>query len=82
MTKISAINRVVAAITITTACALPVMAQNTNAPSDTTPTTQAVNATTTERVDDNDRDYGWIGLLGLAGLLGLRKKPEDTVRLT
>ncbi|SFA41442.1 MYXO-CTERM domain-containing protein [Parageobacillus thermantarcticus] len=23
--------------------------------------------------DDNDTDWGWIGLLGLAGLLGLRR---------
>jgi MYXO-CTERM domain-containing protein len=23
---------------------------------------------------DNDRDWGWVGLLGLAGLLGLRRR--------
>lgn len=29
---------------------------------------------------DNDRDWGWIGLLGLGGLLGLRRRevPRDT----
>jgi MYXO-CTERM domain-containing protein len=24
--------------------------------------------------NDNDRDWGWLGLLGLAGLLGLRRR--------
>ncbi|MET3658889.1 WGxxGxxG family protein [Sporosarcina psychrophila] len=28
-------------------------------------------------VDDDDTDWGWIGLLGLAGLLGLRRKDND-----
>ena len=34
------------------------------------------------RSNDNDMDYGWIGLLGLAGLLGLKKRDRehDTVR--
>ncbi|AGK53657.1 WGxxGxxG family protein [Bacillus sp. 1NLA3E] len=27
--------------------------------------------------DDDDTDWGWIGLLGLAGLLGLRRKDND-----
>lgn len=25
-------------------------------------------------VDDDDTDWGWVGLLGLAGLLGLRRR--------
>jgi MYXO-CTERM domain-containing protein len=36
----------------------------------------AVATTTTTTHEDNDRDYGWIGLLGLAGLLGLRRRKE------
>lgn len=28
--------------------------------------------------DDNDTDWGWIGLLGLAGLLGLRRREPST----
>ena len=31
------------------------------------------------RSDDN-RDWGWIGLLGLAGLAGLRRKSDDHYR--
>jgi hypothetical protein len=27
--------------------------------------------------DDNDADYGWIGLLGLVGLAGLMKKSRE-----
>lgn len=27
--------------------------------------------------DDDDTDWGWIGLLGLAGLLGLRRREPD-----
>ena len=45
-------------------------------------------ATTTEPIqtEDNDRDWGWLGLLGLLGLAGLRKRPapvvHETVRTT
>jgi MYXO-CTERM domain-containing protein len=27
--------------------------------------------------DDDDADWGWIGLLGLAGLLGPRRRDTD-----
>lgn len=30
-------------------------------------------------VEDDDTDFGWIGLLGLAGLAGLLKRPERAV---
>lgn len=30
--------------------------------------------------DDNDRDWGWLGLLGLAGLAGLMRRREEPVR--
>ena len=33
-------------------------------------------STTYEREDD-DFDWGWLGLLGLAGLLGLKKNERD-----
>ena len=69
------VGKVIAALAIGASCAMPAMAQSTTAD------TSANNATTTmpatERVEDNDRDFGWIGLLGLAGLLGLRRKPEE-----
>ena len=32
---------------------------------------------TTQRAD-NDRDWGWIGLLGLVGLAGLMGRKRDT----
>ena len=55
------------------ACTLPAQAQNTAA-GDTTATT------TTQTVPvEEDRDFGWIGLLGLAGLLGLRRKKEEHI---
>ncbi len=28
---------------------------------------------------DDDTDFGWVGLLGLAGLAGLLKKPKQVV---
>ena len=31
-------------------------------------------ASPNEANNDNDRDWGWVGLLGLAGLLGLRRR--------
>lgn len=31
----------------------------------------------TTESDDDDSDWGWVGLLGLAGLIGLRGKSKD-----
>ena len=31
--------------------------------------------------DDEEQNWGWIGLLGLAGLLGLRRRDHDDVRV-
>lgn len=29
--------------------------------------------------DDDDMDWGWVGLLGLAGLIGLRRRHETPI---
>lgn len=42
-------------------------------------TTTGTYGTTT---DDNDTDWGWIGLLGLAGLLGLKRREPVAYRDT
>ncbi|GET35591.1 WGxxGxxG family protein [Microseira wollei] len=58
---------------------LPAQAQTTTTPGDTYTTTprQGVDAVN----DDNDFDWGWLGLLGLIGLAGLAgRKNEETVR--
>ena len=52
------------------------------APPDTTGAyTDTAMAPATPVEDDDDMDWGWIGLIGLAGLLGLRKRRDD-VRAT
>lgn len=33
--------------------------------------------TQTDVADDNDADWGWLGLLGLFGLAGLARKRQD-----
>jgi MYXO-CTERM domain-containing protein len=80
------LSQIAAVIALGTACAMPVMAQDSSTSSTTaqsTPTTESTSTqsmgagpedTTMNRTDDGDRDMGWIGLLGLAGLLGLRRR--------
>ncbi|MDB5747920.1 MAG: hypothetical protein JWP72_2768 [Massilia sp.] len=77
MKKVNAIaGRALLAISLTAAFAMPVSAQTS-----TDPNTGATTTTQTVPVDD-DKDFGWIGLLGLAGLLGLRRKKEEHNRTT
>lgn len=44
-------------------------------------TTTAAPAYGTE-VEDDDMDFGWLGLLGLAGLMGLRRREPVHTRDT
>ena len=76
MKKVNVIaGRAILALSITAACSLPLHAQNTAAGD-----TAATSTTTTQTMPvEEDRDFGWIGLLGLAGLLGLRRKKEEHV---
>ncbi|HUR11786.1 MAG TPA: WGxxGxxG family protein [Flavitalea sp.] len=37
---------------------------------------EGATTTRTDNDGDNDKDYGWIGLLGLAGLAGLLKRDK------
>lgn len=74
MKTLPTVSKLFATLAITAVCATSAIAQSTTASDSGQTVTTPV--TTTERVD-NDRDFGWIGLLGLAGLLGLRRKTEE-----
>lgn len=58
---------------------LPASAQNTTEPGVTTSPNTTTNTTTYE---DNNFDWGWLGLLGLLGLAGLagRGRREEATR--
>ena len=58
------------------ALCLGVLASDMSAYAQTNTNTAATNANTTRTVvrEDDDTDWGWIGLLGLAGLAGLIPK--------
>jgi MYXO-CTERM domain-containing protein len=59
-------------------CGIAVYAQNNNIDIDNNTnkiTHMAQNAGVTDN-NDNDTDWGWIGLVGLAGLLGLRRRND------
>lgn len=74
MKKVNAFTaRAFLALSITAAMSVPVHAQTATDPATTTTQTVPV---------EDDRDFGWIGLLGLAGLLGLRRKNDDHSRTT
>jgi hypothetical protein len=75
------LSKAAAVIALGTACAMPVMAQDSG--SSTTTESSATSAPATQTMGagaedmnrgDTYRDLGWIGLLGLAGLLGLRRR--------
>jgi hypothetical protein len=38
-------------------------------------------AQTDARRDDDNKDWGWIGLVGLAGLFGLRRRDREHVHV-
>jgi MYXO-CTERM domain-containing protein len=88
------VSQIAAIVALGTACAMPVMAQDssttppaTNSSTPSTTQTMGAGPESTDRQDDGHRDMGWIGLLGLAGLLGLRRKHHhddhvDTRRTT
>jgi hypothetical protein len=61
----------------------PASAQSNTAPDNTTTTTDSTNqgVSNADYNNDNDFDWGWLGLLGLAGLAGLAgRKRHDDVR--
>lgn len=62
-------------LSLSLACALPVMAQSTTGNSSGLGTTSQTSTDTHNETDN--RDYGWLGLLGLIGLAGLRRTKDD-----
>jgi len=77
--KHSDVSKLVRAVMLTLCLGLLPFAMSAYAqPNSNTATT---NANTTRDVvrDDDDTDWGWIGLLGLAGLAGLLPKKRDVV---
>ena len=69
------------AFALSAACTMPALAQSTTG-TDTAAGGSTTGVTSTQTAPDTtnreeDRDYGWVGLLVLVGLLGLRRKHED-----
>ena len=85
MRELTMIRRTMMTAMVAVGCALvaPASASAQGAADTTAPAMTAAPMTTTATDtvpvrQDDDRDYGWIGLLGLAGLLGLKRR-EPTV---
>ena len=71
-TNFGGIRRHACVLGLAVMCAMPAAAQTTTG----TSTGTAGTPSTTIRQVDNDRDWGWIGLLGLVGLAGLFRKND------
>jgi MYXO-CTERM domain-containing protein len=75
----------IAAIAAVSLLTVPALAQTTQpAPDQPTTTEQTTTGQTTDTAvqatrDDDDMDWGWIGLLGLIGLAGLMRRREPVV---
>jgi MYXO-CTERM domain-containing protein len=75
----------VATITALSLLTVPTLAQTTqpapDQPTTTEPTTTGQTTDTAVQAtrDDDDMDWGWIGLLGLIGLAGLMRRREPVV---
>jgi MYXO-CTERM domain-containing protein len=63
-------------LSLSLAAALPVAAQNSNSNANARATERTERSETPRVVvkEDNDTDWGWLGLLGLLGLAGLVPK--------
>jgi MYXO-CTERM domain-containing protein len=72
--------------TTTTGASTGAMGSGMNSATGTANTTMGPDTTmmsnTTPVRENEDHDYGWLGLLGLAGLLGLRRREPTVVRET
>ncbi|MBU5347536.1 MULTISPECIES: WGxxGxxG family protein [Paenibacillus] len=68
-----------AGISIALILAVPAFAENNNMNSNDMRTNNVnTNGYNTNAVgNDNDTDWGWLGLLGLAGLVGLRRRNPE-----
>jgi MYXO-CTERM domain-containing protein len=65
----------------TTAPEQPATTEPTTTEPATPPTTteQTTTDTAVQATQDDDTDFGWIGLLGLLGLAGLIRRPEPVI---
>lgn len=78
LTKIAKASLLAAAVAVAP-LSLPAQAQTTTTPGDTYTTSPRQDVNTAN--DDNDFDWGWLGLLGLIGLAGLAgRKHEEPAR--
>ena len=91
MRKLELIKSSAIAISLGLACAMPAAAQNASDGSSSGQSastgSSGQNASTGQsspsdfnqsRSNDNNHDWGWLGLLGLIGLAGLRRREDRT----
>ena len=80
--KLSKVSKWVGASVLSLSLATLPVTLSASAQTNVDPATGGTGTTTTnvEGYEDNNFDWGWLGLLGLIGLAGLMRKPTETVR--
>lgn len=78
--KHSDLSKVVGASVLAASLAILPLSLPASAQTNSEPGSPTVDTTPLQETEDDNNNWGWLGLLGLIGLANLFRKPEEPVR--